>query len=271
MESHSQLVSLHYCVGKPFTCANRYICVRPVTSYLVLSPLRTSVFYPFPPALAPPFVPLSNRTYDVALVAWHKVGRPLLHILQHVFPRHRSMWLTHEPLQSYKSLYRKVDTTFGASLPQKFDILARTRVAVVYNAYMDRKENVKIMLKKIGERPALRNNLAFSHLTQPQRGVLDRSFLPLLPQLKSRTIEAAACGAMMMVYNDGFNVIEQYFVPDLDFLYWYNATDFGIKLQRVLANFDAYSPMIQRARTKALSNYTVQKWVQQYILPFVNV
>lgn len=39
-------------------------------------------------------------------------------------------------------------------------------------------------------------------------------------QVKSRMVEAAGCGAVMLVFNDGYNVIEQYYEPGVDFVYW---------------------------------------------------
>ena len=40
------------------------------------------------------------------------------------------------------------------------------------------------------------------------------------------------CGALMMVFNDQENIIERYYEPGTEFIYWYNTSD----LQQVRAS-----------------------------------
>ena len=88
-------------------------------------------------------------------------------------------------------------------------------------------------------------------------------------QFKSRMIEAAACGAVMLVFNDGYNVIEQYFEPGVDFVYWTDLDDFHVKVRTVLADPATYEAMARRARDKALRQYNTDTFVQDYIVPFL--
>ena len=52
----------------------------------------------------------------------------------------------------------------------------------------------------------------------PPTPILELTLCGLLAQ-------AAMCGALMMVFNDGSNIIEKYYEPDTEFIYWYNHTD----------------------------------------------
>ena len=211
---------------------NHTLSLCPFTSAWVNSILnrqqRTAVYYPFAPQLIPAYVSPFERVHDMTLVAWHKLGRPIQSVLEKVFPNYQSVWITRNPLNSYGQLYHKVKPVFGQTLKDKLSILSRSKVCLVYNAYMDKGENIKAMKRRLKERPVLWSHKAFGrfipHSTQAQSTTMGRNVPLLLPQLKARTIEAAACGCLMLIYNDGFNIVEKYFTPNEDFLYWDNSS-----------------------------------------------
>ena len=243
------------------------------------APARTAVFYPFAPALIPPYVPPRNRTYDLALAAWHKVPRPVQSVVERVFPRYKSVWIARAALQGHAALYERVRPLFGLDLRAKLRALSASRICVVYNAYMDRPDAALAMRRRLRDRPALWTHSAFARFVPaaaagrgPEDGPGERPGprgAALLPQLKARTVEAAACGCVMLVYNDGFNVIERYFTPDVHFLYWSNHTDFERAAGAVLRDFAAFEPMIERARRLAFANYTVAAWVRLFLEPLL--
>ena len=85
------------------------------------------------------------------------------------------------------------------------------------------------------------------------------------PQLKSRPFEAAFCKSLMLVYKDDFNIIEEWFTPDEDFLYFSTEEELKNIISDALQNYERYSTIIYNAFNKAINNYTIEKFVEKYI------
>lgn len=84
------------------------------------------------------------------------------------------------------------------------------------------------------------------------------------PQLKSRCFEAAFCKSIMLVLYDDFNIVEDWFVPDQDFLY-FKEGELKNTLDKVLQNYDKYKTLAENAYKKAIENYTTEKFIERYI------
>lgn len=87
----------------------------------------------------------------------------------------------------------------------------------------------------------------------------------LTPQVKSRMFEAAFCKSLMLVQRDPFNVIEYWFEPNKDFIYFDNANELQALIKDITENFDKYLGMIDNANRKAMNNYTVNHFVNRYL------
>ena len=84
------------------------------------------------------------------------------------------------------------------------------------------------------------------------------------PQLKTRCFEAGFCKSLMLVLRDEFNIIEEWFVPDEDFIYY----DFGTlneKVSYILNNYNSYQSIIDSAYNKCVNNYTTKHFVERYL------
>ena len=95
-------------------------------------------------------------------------------------------------------------------------------------------------------------NEAFSHL---ESGTI--------PQQKTRAIESAVNKCLMLVRRDPWNVIEHWFQPDVDFIYYNDEDDLANKINEVLLDWDSYSSIIENAFQKVVSNYTTEKFVNR--------
>jgi len=84
------------------------------------------------------------------------------------------------------------------------------------------------------------------------------------PQLKSRIFEAAFCKSLMLVLHDSYNIVEQWFEPNKDFLY-YDMNNIKDVIDDALANYENYSNYIENAYQKAINNYTTEKFIEKYI------
>ena len=79
----------------------------------------------------------------------------------------------------------------------------------------------------------------------------------IMPQFKVRTHEITSSKSLMIVKKDPWNLIEHYFLPDKEFLYYKNKNDLEDKLRYILNNYNKFSSVINNAYKRSL-NYTVK-------------
>jgi hypothetical protein len=87
----------------------------------------------------------------------------------------------------------------------------------------------------------------------------------LIPQLKSRTFEATASQCIILCLYDEFNVIEDFFEPNVDFLYFKNETELEILIDKILKNYDDYKFLAENAYKKFMNNYTLKHFCDKYL------
>src|ERR1035437_992646 len=73
------------------------------------------------------------------------------------------------------------------------------------------------------------------------------------PQFKSRVMDAAFCKTLNLIKEDPWNVIEMWFKPDKEFIYYKDEVDLKEKVDYILKNFDKYIPIIENAYQKVLT------------------
>jgi spore maturation protein CgeB len=84
------------------------------------------------------------------------------------------------------------------------------------------------------------------------------------PQLKSRTFEAAFSRSLILCKKDPFNVIERYFEPGKEFIYYTNDT-LESTIRDILNNNDRYAIIAENAYQRACQSYTSRKFCEKYI------
>jgi hypothetical protein len=82
----------------------------------------------------------------------------------------------------------------------------------------------------------------------------------ILPQLKTRCFEAAFGKSLMLCLRDEYNVIEQYFEPEKEFIYC-TLENIEYKIQEILQNYGDYKNIIENAFIKAHEKYTTDKLI----------
>jgi len=87
----------------------------------------------------------------------------------------------------------------------------------------------------------------------------------IVPQFKTRNLEAAASKSLILCLYDPWNIIEEYFTPNVDFIYWYNIKDLEEKIQYILNHYDDYQPMIENAYNKLINNFTTKHYFDKYL------
>ena len=84
-----------------------------------------------------------------------------------------------------------------------------------------------------------------------------------IPQLKTRVIESAANRCLMLVRRDPWNVIENWFEPDVDFIYYDNEEELNHKINHILLNWSSHIDMIENAFQKVVNNYTTKQLIDR--------
>eukprot|EP00993_Chasmostoma_nieuportense_P000835 NODE_1767_length_1389_cov_50.113312_g1678_i0.p1 GENE.NODE_1767_length_1389_cov_50.113312_g1678_i0~~NODE_1767_length_1389_cov_50.113312_g1678_i0.p1 ORF type:complete len:431 (-),score=81.42 NODE_1767_length_1389_cov_50.113312_g1678_i0:95-1282(-) len=223
---------------------------------------RTPLWQAVPTKELRPFIPFTQRRHDIIYMASHSHHGPVCDALQEVFPHFNYRWATDRRV---KQLHRLQPNTYKRTFSQRMQVTRHTRTALIVNTlfYSNKlKDRQQYHL-----RPLLYTHGAFEAFKTTDR---NQSLL-CVPQLKSRTFEAAASGALMLVYEDGFNIIENFYTPVTEFLYWRTTAQLRSLLEDVLVRPNVYEPIARRAYERTWANYSVKAWVRLLVRPFVDM
>ena len=78
-----------------------------------------------------------------------------------------------------------------------------------------------------------------------------------MPQFKPRVIESMVCKSVCLVRKDPWNVIEKWFTPNEDFLYWNSFEELDFLLDEVDKNYEKYLPIVNSA-AKKVENFEIK-------------
>ena len=88
-----------------------------------------------------------------------------------------------------------------------------------------------------------------------------------VPQMKTRVYEAAFSKSLILHKKDPWNVIEFWFEPEKEFIYYDNEKELEEKINEILKNYGAYYHIAENAYNKAINNYTTKHYIEKYIIP----
>lgn len=206
---------------------------------------RVPVFFPFPGRSIPD---RQAKDFDVIYTG-------------HVWPALREFvepMLRHRYCLVSRRLGNDLDrhiTHHTASYRKKLDLIARSRVAVIHNLLFPSEKHVR----QVRQLPEASDNVAFSQLFAPQP-----PDVPVVPQLKSRLFEAAFCRSLILCARDDWNVVERYFEPESEFVY-FRRGELAETLDRVLSNFGRYEEVVENAFRRASAEYTTEMFAKRYL------
>ena len=93
--------------------------------------------------------------------------------------------------------------------------------------------------------------------------VFDRFDEGIMPQFKVRTFEIASCKSLLIVKRDPWNLIEDFFEPEKDFIYFDNFDELRDIIHDVSQNFENYQGIIDSAYER-VQDFTAEK-IYEYI------
>ena len=152
-------------------------------------------------------------------------------------------------------------TDRGVDYNTKLKLNAQSKITLVQNLLYPAPDHIRSIWKYRG----WQNNHAFDLV--PRRMQIGRNLRDeaiVVPQLKSRVFEAAFSRSLILCKHDHFNVIERYFTPDKEFVYYENGK-LKEKVQAILGDYASYQPIADAAFERAIRNYTTEKFVENYL------
>ena len=144
-----------------------------------------------------------------------------------------------------------IDLVTHTNLPRRkmWELLSKTRVNVMTNVLFLNESHVN-NIKRI---EGWEKNKAFSHL---ESGIL--------PQIKTRPFESAFHKTLMLVKKDPWNLQEDFFEPDKEFLYYENKSELKDMLDDIKINWHNYEPIVENAFEKACNSFTTKHFIDQF-------
>lgn len=141
--------------------------------------------------------------------------------------------------------YLKYATNTNLTNREKMELISECKISICFNTFdMRNKDDIR----NIQSRKNWQENEAFKHIED----------LKIAPQFKSRCNEAAFSRTLNLVKKDPWNIIEHYYTPDVDFVYFEDLNTLEDTIRSILHDWERYQPMIESAYNKSL-NYTTQK------------
>jgi len=85
------------------------------------------------------------------------------------------------------------------------------------------------------------------------------------PQIKTRPFEAAFSKTLILCKKDSWNIIEKWFEPKKEFLYYSSESELVELLNTSIKNYDQYQDIINAAYEKAINSYTTRHFIKRYL------
>jgi len=211
---------------------------------------RVPIFFPFNEDFIPPE---SEKRYDI-IYTGHLHPKPIMRDMKTI---------SRFNYRLVSNSGHELVTDRGVGYQEKLDLISQSKITLTHNLLYP---TVRHVLNVWGY-PEWISNKAFSDIPRGAMGLVKRLLTGPeieVPQLKSRVFEAAFCRSLILCKKDGFNVIEKYFTPNEEFVY-YEEGKLVETVNRVLTNYDAYLPVIDKAYNRAVAQYTTNAFFERYL------
>lgn len=212
-------------------------------------PRRVPIFFPFNDSHTPI---ITEKKYDV-IYTGHIVSQPVLNDLKTI---------SRFNYRLVSNSKHALVTNRGVDYNEKLTLISQSRITLVHNLLYPTFRH----LRNIWNYPEWQSNLAFSELPPPWRMTrffTNRSAM-VVPQLKSRAFEAAFSRSLILCKRDPFNIIEKYFEPEKEFIY-FDEGCLSEAVARILQSYSDYQPVIDRAFERAKKEYTTDAFFHKFL------
>jgi len=202
------------------------------------------IFYPFHPKLIPP---PHEKEYDV-IYHGGLHGQEHLDGLRTMLSFNYRFCSMSTHINDLTAQCLRYATNIDLSFQKKINLIAKSKISVGYNIVHIRPEHIP----EIKSYDRWNENEAFSEIEGWN----------IMPQFKTRAHEAAISKTLNLIMRDKWNIIERYYEPDKEFIYFNDDDDLREKITMIINDWEDYEQIVENAYQKAM-NYTTDKFIEK--------
>ncbi len=175
----------------------------------------------------------SHKIYDVCYVGGIYSQEHELAV--DIISRYNYIFITQSPAK--KATHRFLSNA------DKMKFVGKSKIGICFNKLYPNKDH----LKNIRTYADWQSNVAFSNLSD---------LIPICPQMKTRVHEFALSRTLILCHRDPWNIIEDFYEPGKDFIYFENIQDLNELIPEILGDWDSYQGVIDNAYRKVSKYFT---------------
>lgn len=158
--------------------------------------------------------------------------------------------------------YLRYATDINMPFKKKLERIAECKISVCFNLIHVSYRHYRNMM---AYRAVFPNGSELFDGLKPFQLLRNYPWVGVLPQFKTRVHEAAISRCVNLVFSDPWNVIEDYYEVDKDFIYFYNEDDLREKMNYIIQNWygDHVQSIVESAYQKA-TRYTSENFMKIY-------
>jgi hypothetical protein len=207
----------------------------------------TPICFPYPEKYFTKYKSItpSDKTHDV--IYYGSLHHPVYYDLLNTIKKFKYIFSTISKEDQPNEMLKLI-THFDITSQEKWDILSKSKINVGFNLLFLNKEHLN-NLETVPNIEAFKN--------------IDITFKSrIMPQMKTRMVESAACKTLMLMYKDDWNVIEEWFEPNKHFLYWETFEELETLIKDVSDNYEKYWHIVEAAN-EHVQQYSIENLMKK--------
>jgi len=176
-----------------------------------------------------------EKTHDVCYVGG--LYSPEHHSMMDIISKYKYVFVTQN--REKRATHRKLTNI------EKINQVAKCKIGICFNKLYQTERHIASIKTYAG----WQNNKAFDHLFD---------HISIAPQIKTRLHELALCKTLILCHRDPWNLVEDYYEPGKEFIYFDKIEDLDTLIPEILTNYDGYQSVIDNAFKKVNSYSTRQ-------------
>jgi hypothetical protein len=222
--------------------------ICPYTSKMLNSKYNTDKckysFFPLPETI---FTYPNERIYDIFYSGHYNANIKCLPMIYEILHKYMG--------NKYYELHNMLNSSNGYN--NKINIYTQTKICIVHNILADKSYF-----------PGFNSFNADKYYIENLPWHTDH--FDYVPQQKTRMFEGAMAGCILLVYKDNYNIVEDFFEENKEFIYFTDKNDLDTKIELILNNYDKYKIIGENARNKCLNNYTFKHFIDIIKFAYIN-
>lgn len=170
---------------------------------------------------------VNDKKYDVCYVGG--IYSPEHKLMIDIISRFNYVFVTQSNVE--KATHRYLSNA------AKLNLVRKSKIGICFNKLYPTANHIASIKSYVD----WQSNKAFSNIFDP---------VSIAPQIKTRLHELALCKSLILCQRDPWNLVEDYYEPDKEFLYFDNVEELNTLIPEILNNWHAYQHIIENAYVK---------------------